>query len=126
MGSSPSTPGPSGLPLRRPGSRSAHTQGRAQVPLVVGQLRLEDRPDQPEEVLRELVGGEASGEVNAVVAEAMREGTPKSLGDLCDLYGKLLAANDGDEAHADDAREELRQVLRHPAGPTGFPWPKCG
>ncbi len=78
--------------------------------------------EEAEEALRELVSGEASGKVNAIVAAALREKTPASLEEFCDLYGKLLAENDGDEAQGDEAREELRQVLRHPAGPTGFPW----
>lgn len=73
--------------------------------------------------LRKLIDDESAPDSNAVVAAGLKENLPASLGALCDLYGKLLAEADGDAPHADEAREALRQVLRHPAGPTGFPWP---
>ncbi len=74
-----------------------------------------------ESLVKEKNVGEAAV-VNSVIADALKNNLPKSLGELCDLYGKLLAEHDGDTPHSDAAQEELRQVLRHPAGPTGFPW----
>ena len=48
---------------------------------------------------------------------------PRRSRNFAHLYGALLAESDGDEVQCRlRKREELRQVLRHPAGPTGFPW----
>jgi hypothetical protein len=62
----------------------------------------------------------ADTNTNPLVAKALRDGAPKTLDDLCRIYGVVLAESDADNPHTDKAREELRQILRHPAGPTGF------
>ncbi len=58
---------------------------------------------------------------NQLVVEALGKSFPKTLTELCDIYGHVLAESDSEQPHADKAREELRQILNHPAGPTGFP-----
>lgn len=62
-----------------------------------------------------------STNVNPLIKAALQKKLPDSLDEFCDIYAKTLAATDADEPHEDKAREELRQVLRNPAGPTGFP-----
>ena len=62
-----------------------------------------------------------STNVNSLVKTALQKHVPESLGEFCDIYARILAAADGDQPHRDQPREALRQVLRNPAGPTGFP-----
>ncbi|MFT4692446.1 MAG: hypothetical protein ACI9OD_004680 [Limisphaerales bacterium] len=60
-------------------------------------------------------------QLNAHVAAAMTKSLPASLDDLTQMYGSLLEEADADTPHEDKDREALRQMLHHPAGPTGFP-----
>lgn len=62
-----------------------------------------------------------STNVNPLIKIALEKKLPESLAEFCQIYGATLAAADADEPHPDKPREDLRQVLRHPAGPTGFP-----
>lgn len=63
----------------------------------------------------------ADPRTNPLIADALRREKPGTLQEFCKTYATILAAADADEPHADTAKEELRQILRHPAGPTGFP-----
>jgi hypothetical protein len=62
-----------------------------------------------------------STNVNPIVQAALKKKLPDTLTEFCAVYAKTLAATDADHPHAEKPREDLRQVLRNPAGPTGFP-----
>ena len=62
-----------------------------------------------------------STNVNPLVKAALQKKLPANLTEFCDVYAKTLAATDSNIAHKEKAKEDLRQVLRNPAGPTGFP-----
>jgi hypothetical protein len=56
--------------------------------------------------------------VNPLVADALGGKTPANRQELAKLYGALIAANDGDQAHGDATKEAIRQVLRGDGTPT--------
>jgi hypothetical protein len=60
-------------------------------------------------------------QLNTHVAAALTKALPSSLQALAELYGTLLEESDTQTPHEDKDREALRQMLHHPAGPTGFP-----
>jgi hypothetical protein len=49
--------------------------------------------------------------IHPLVAEMFRDKPPTSLRDVADRYGKLLADNSAEQAHADADKEALRMVL---------------
>lgn len=59
--------------------------------------------------------------INPLIRKIFQGNLPEDLKAFCDTYAKNLADSDADAPHAEKDREELRQVLRNPAGPTGFP-----
>ncbi|HUF61796.1 MAG TPA: DUF1549 and DUF1553 domain-containing protein [Verrucomicrobiales bacterium] len=47
----------------------------------------------------------------------LRKGAPASMAELAQLYGRVLAEADAEQAHADGEREDLRSVLRAEGAP---------
>jgi hypothetical protein len=68
-----------------------------------------------------LVLAESKGKLHPLVAAAFAE-PPASLQAAADAYGKLLAAHDKAEPHADNQAERLRLILRADDAPTSVPF----
>ncbi|HZL36109.1 MAG TPA: PSD1 and planctomycete cytochrome C domain-containing protein [Tepidisphaeraceae bacterium] len=71
-------------------------------------------------VAGELAGGVAKQPVNPLVLKAFESEPPKSLREVADHYGKLLASHDKPELIADADEEALRQVLRGEGAPANI------
>ena len=59
--------------------------------------------------------------INSILRDTFARHLPENLDEFCKVYGETLAKSDADDPHTDKAKEDLRQILRNPAGPTGFP-----
>ncbi|MGB0580731.1 MAG: DUF1553 domain-containing protein, partial [Limisphaerales bacterium] len=62
-----------------------------------------------------------STNVNSLVKATLQKKPPSNLDEFCQIYAQTLAATDSDQPREEKPQEDLRQVLRNPAGPTGFP-----
>jgi Protein of unknown function (DUF1549)/Protein of unknown function (DUF1553)/Planctomycete cytochrome C len=69
----------------------------------------------------EQLGEKKPEEVHPLVAKAFVEQPPKSLRDVADRYGELLAKYDKPEPLSDAQEESLRSVLRGPDSPVNVP-----
>jgi hypothetical protein len=65
------------------------------------------------------------GQLNPLAADALVGQAPAKREELAKLYGALLAAHDGDQAHGDGNREAIRQLVRGGGAPTAVAFDKA-